>query len=130
MSTCGGKAGPSVQGSPSTVSPTPIAEAGSPGMVDGSFVDSPLSACESGGCQVRQCVPIKAMGVYNPPPGATPLNADWTFECQVVFGWGWDGLECSPIVGCECQGVDCSDLLPRKSACQAAYAHCSGDSGP
>jgi hypothetical protein len=130
VSACGSRVPISIDGSSSTDNPMLLADGSSLGTVDGAFVDDTLDACESGMCQVRPCVPTTAMGVYNPPPGPTPVNADWSYGCQLVFGWGWDGTECIPIVGCQCQGVDCSDLLPRSSTCKAAYAHCLADSAP
>jgi hypothetical protein len=49
----------------------------------------------------------------------------------MVFGWGWDGSQCAPIVGClPCEGSDCNERLARRSLCQSAYAHCVPEGGP
>jgi hypothetical protein len=82
----------------------------------------------------RPCNPTDARGSYLPGPG---LELDQSMACwgedavyvPTVLGWAWDGRQCMAIVGCDCRGADCGTLLPRRSACDTAYAHCAMDGG-
>ena len=82
----------------------------------------------------RPCTPTDAVGEYDdllygalsPPLKCAYGLPDYS---EIVIGWGWDGTACFPVVGCVCNGPDCGNLLPRKSACVQAYAHCVVDGG-
>jgi hypothetical protein len=70
-------------------------------IADASTPDTPVSA---------KCAPTDA---------TSPPNGGFGTGCRIVFGWGWDGSKCYPIVGCVCAGRDCNRLIPDRNTCQA-----------
>ncbi len=52
-------------------------------------------------------------------------------DCNYVFGWWWDGSKCVAVVGCDCRGGDCGDLLQSSFDCIGEFrSTCDTDSGP
>jgi hypothetical protein len=72
----------------------------------------PGNACPTGGSCVMDCSAQDAQG-YG--------------ECDVLFGYRWNGASCVVVGGCGCQGGDCGKLFPDPQSCYQAYQPCSGD---
>jgi hypothetical protein len=102
------------------------------GFLDGSagVQESPhdASAADTGDVQsdsagsrgaVAACTQESAQGAIGEN---APLSG-----CSTLLGWAWDGSKCIPVVGCICEGSDCSNLSGDLSTCSAAHAHCFSD---
>jgi hypothetical protein len=56
-------------------------------------------------------------------------------DCNYLFGWSWEASGCVPVVGCSCQGSDCSKMFKNLfspycaglSACPRPAADAAGD---
>lgn len=56
-------------------------------------------------------------------------------DCNYLFGWSWGASGCTPVVGCSCQGSDCSKVFSNLfspdcaglSACPPPSADAGGD---
>jgi hypothetical protein len=40
-------------------------------------------------------------------------------DCEAVLGWGFDGRQCAPVAGCDCE-PDCARILPNPVDCALA----------
>lgn len=58
------------------------------------------------------------------PPDCTRQDAEGVGDCDLAFGFAWDGSACVGIGGCECVGADCGELFESFEACQAEYVLC------
>jgi hypothetical protein len=98
------------------------------GLGEGSIASSEEA---DGSANERPCRPTDAVGGYDNNGIADSLYCGpmGLTTPVLILGWGWDGSQCKAILGCRCEGSDCPNLLSRRSACQAAYAHCSPDGG-
>ncbi len=56
--------------------------------------------------------------------GCSAMDASGVGDCNDPFGWAWDGIKCVAVVGCECVGSDCGELLPDSSTCAAVFSGC------
>lgn len=117
--TCGGGSGGTCE------SPAEICPLDCPGVCgcDGRFycntclahassvdVDSEGTACRATSCRVMDAV---AEG-----------------DCDLSFGFAWNGVRCVGLSGCTCEGVDCAATFDRSEACEHAYRGCLDEPAP
>lgn len=74
-----------------------------------------VSIDHQGPCEARDvCEPQAARGIG---------------QCEIFFGFAWDGAACVPLGGCSCDGPDCARLSETEEECEAVHAACV-DAGP
>jgi hypothetical protein len=56
-------------------------------------------------------------------PPCAPFDARPVGPCDLFLGYSWDGSQCVPLSGCECEGIDCDRLVPL-DVCEAAHRDC------
>jgi hypothetical protein len=62
--------------------------------------------------------------------GCAPSDAVGVGDCNDFLGWGWNGGNCVPVVGCMCQGSDCTGLTTASASdCLGNYFMCPLDGG-
>jgi hypothetical protein len=97
----------------------------------------PCQQCSTldGGCYPGTCDWLGACKTTVPVCSASAqtscdVDAVGIGDCNHVLGWSWDGSKCVAVVGCDCRGSDCGDLLPDSDDCIAEFRFtCNGDSG-
>ncbi|MBX3272143.1 MAG: hypothetical protein KF729_17895 [Sandaracinaceae bacterium] len=57
--------------------------------------------------------------------GCVAYDAHGEGACRLLLGFGWDGVACASIGGCECVGRDCGALFGELDACERAHAGCA-----
>ncbi|MFV8753823.1 hypothetical protein ACNOYE_25035 [Nannocystaceae bacterium ST9] len=75
---------------------------------------------DEGACleQYAECQP--------PPPSCAPQGAVGVGGCEIFLGWKWDGIDCVPLSGCNCEGPDCGNLYADPDQCKDDHAECVG----
>jgi hypothetical protein len=48
-------------------------------------------------------------------------------DCDAIYGYYWDGTECTGLSGCSCEGADCDVLHDDVASCQRAFVECLGE---
>lgn len=56
-----------------------------------------------------------------------PMNARGDGLCDGFFGYSWNGMSCTGITGCSCEGSDCDRLYRSPASCEAAHAACGAE---
>lgn len=76
---------------------------------------------DEGACleQYGACLP-------DPPPGCAPQDAMGVGGCEIALGWRWNGVDCEPLSGCNCEGADCDALYADADTCKLAHESCVG----
>jgi hypothetical protein len=59
-----------------------------------------------------------------PPPDCVPQEAEGVGLCELFLGWKWNGMECVPLSGCNCEGPDCGNLYDDLDPCILAHEEC------
>jgi hypothetical protein len=44
--------------------------------------------------------------------------------CDLFLGWKWDGAQCIPLSGCNCEGPDCGNLYADVEPCKDDHFDC------
>jgi hypothetical protein len=57
------------------------------------------------------------------PGVCSPMRVRAVGDCEVILGSWWDGARCVPLIGCDCEGVDCERLVPFEY-CLEVHADC------
>jgi hypothetical protein len=58
-----------------------------------------------------------------------PMPVEVQGDCDLFWGWAWNGSACVPLSGCECQG-DCALLYGDPDACAIDHEGCDGTIDP
>ncbi len=95
--------------------------------------------CEGAGCSwlfasYDDCK-YKFSGCLNPVSGAggttntgstcPAQEAKGDNVCKKILGYAWDGLGCSTVVGCNCEGAGCGWLFASYDDCKYKFSGCS-----
>lgn len=83
--------------------------------------------CQLGGktCGSVSCVSGKC--IYQPPVCKTPCDAQDAAGkggCPTFLGYKWDGVQCTGISGCNCEGIDCLAVYQDYDLCVKEHESC------
>lgn len=56
-----------------------------------------------------------------------PMEAQGEGQCEVFFGYKWNGASCEGLGGCECIGEHCDHLFDSRAECEETFATCRED---
>jgi hypothetical protein len=59
-----------------------------------------------------------------PSSNCVPQEAKGEGPCDLFWGYGWNGMVCVGISGCDCLGADCMSLFDTSELCEQKYASC------
>jgi len=59
-----------------------------------------------------------------------PMDARGMGDCDLAFGFAWNGVRCATVSGCACVGDECGALYDRSEACELAYDGCADEPAP
>lgn len=59
-----------------------------------------------------------------------PMDARGMGDCDLAFGFAWNGVRCATVSGCSCIGDECGALYDRSEACELAYDGCADEPAP
>jgi hypothetical protein len=85
-----------------------------------------ISGCE---CEGSDCERLASLEVCEAaharcPAACKPMDARGVGDCEAVRGYYWDGRQCQPLVGCDCEGEDCDQLFESQRECALVNAGC------
>ena len=58
------------------------------------------------------------------------MDARGMGDCDLAFGFAWNGVRCATVSGCSCVGDECGALFDRSEACELAYDGCLDEPEP
>lgn len=56
--------------------------------------------------------------------GCSPQDVTLVGDCDPINQYAFNGVECVPMVGCECVGEDCDEIYNEPGECDQAHAAC------